>query len=164
MEFDITLDLVRLNRNTRHVALRRIWKLLVFLSALLFFGPVIEFGLPWGPLIGGISVVLVLGVVYMLLMRRYSRANAKWLRMSGGTVHIAVTEEWLEVEHETSRSQIRWWGLGPIIKLRDDWILMMHSGGSYVPLPLDQVPEGALLSIEAEVIAHADERERRSRP
>ncbi|MBD3293769.1 MAG: hypothetical protein GF393_12665 [Armatimonadia bacterium] len=164
MEFDVQLELARLNRNTRHVALRRIWKLLVFLSALLFFGPVIEFGLPWGALIGGISVVVVLGVVYALVMRRYSRANATWLRMSGGVIHIAVTEDWLEVEHETTRSQIRWWGLGPIIKLREDWILMMHTGGSYVPLPLDQVPEDALISIEAEVIAHADERDRRSRP
>lgn len=164
MEFDVQLDLARLNRNTRHVVLRRVWKLAVALALLLFFGPLIEFGVPWGLLTGAVSVVVAFGVLYALLRRRYFRTNAKWMRMSGGVIHIAITEDWLEIEHETTRTQVRWWGLGPIIKLREDWLLMMHTGGSYVPLPLDQVPEDALIAIEAEVIANADERERRSRP
>jgi sodium-dependent dicarboxylate transporter 2/3/5 len=105
-----------------------------------------KYGLP--------AFLLVLPLTWWLLSRRASKINMRWSAISGGELHIIATEESLRVEHDAAMMEVRWHALGPMIKLRDDWLLMMWTGQSCVPLPLGHVPEDALVFIEAQVVAH----------
>lgn len=153
-EFDVQLDLSRLTRNSRHLMFRRVWKPLLAIVILMFLLMLLMFDPLWA-LIGGLIVAGVLAVfAHILFSRRASAINTRWRTMTGGELHITATEEALRVEHDAGLMQMRWHALGPIVKLGDDWVLLTWSGQSYVPLPVEQVPEDALLFIESEVTAH----------
>lgn len=153
-EFDVQLHLARLNRSSRRLMLQRAWRVMLVMALALLLLCLLQFGWPWGAVAGVLGAVVLVAVVFTFLSHRISAMNARWVAISGGALNIRATAEWLEVRHDAVGMSIRWHALGPLIKLPEDWLLMMWSGNSYVPLPLEQVPEDALLFIEAEVAAH----------
>jgi len=156
-EFDVQLDLTRVNRASRHVALLWARRAIGAAIAAFILFSLLQFGWPWGAIAGACGAIFLGFFAFLVVSRRASRVNTRWIALSGGTLHIRATEETLEVQHAAAGMSIRWHALGPIVKLRNDWLLLTYSQQNYIPLPLEQVPEDALLFIEAEVVAHGGE-------
>jgi hypothetical protein len=162
-EFEVELDAKSIRRASRRLMLRRVRAPLLILLVVTVLMVFAIFGWPWGLVGGLVLAALVIGMFAQIVYRRAAQTTANWLAMSGGSLHIIASEDYLQVRHDAIGMSIRWYALNSVVKLREIWLVMMYSGTTYVPLPLDQVPEDALTFIESEVAAHAPERQQRLR-
>lgn len=104
-------------------------------------------------------VTVALALVLVLLPLAIWRAIGRTLEGYGkltewAPVQYTVDDEWLLSQYANGSGELRWSAFREILKLEEVWLLVMAGEERFIPLPVEQAPEDALLFIEAEVAAH----------
>lgn len=99
-----------------------------------------------------VLVLLLLPVVVWLQVKRTVEGYAT---LTGGMpVEYEVDDEWFISRYANGAGELRWSTFRGILKTDEAWLLLMDAEDRFIPLPIEQIPEDALLFIEARVAAH----------
>lgn len=154
-EFEVQVDLDRLNRGSRHIVLGRSTRVLIVFALLVLVLALVKYGPLTGLVSGIIAAGAFVGIYYWLISRHVMRINERWAAIAGDTLQMTATADYLAIRHGGAYMEVSWRMWGGVVKLPDEWLLTMYTGQSFIPLPLEQVPSDALVFIESEVTAHA---------
>ncbi len=103
-------------------------------------------------------LVLVLVLLPIAIWLAIGRTVKGYAKLTGGApVHYEVDGEWLKSRYQNGAGELRWNAFEKVLRTNEVALLSMAAEQRFIPLPIGQVPEDALLFIEAEVAAHGGE-------
>mgnify|MGYP001055913225 CR=1 FL=1 len=98
-------------------------------------------------------VLLILPSAVWIAINRTVKA---YRDLTGGApVFYEVDDEWLVSRYANGSGELRWSTFRNVIKSDEVWLLVSANEDRFIPLPVAQVPEEALLFIDGEIAAHA---------
>ncbi|MBD3293768.1 MAG: hypothetical protein GF393_12660 [Armatimonadia bacterium] len=113
-----------------------------------------------GPLTDALGLITALLVLVLVLLPvvvwlQVKKTVEGYGKLTGGMpVEYEVDDEWFISRYANGAGELRWSAFKKILKTDDVWMLLMDAEDRFIPLPIDQVPEDALVFINAEVADH----------
>jgi len=101
-------------------------------------------------------LILAFPVLIWRSLRGITRSHMELT--GGGSVRFEADEEVLRTTYATGSSEMRWASFQETVRTKNALLLVMRTEDDrFIPLPVDQASEDALIFIEAEIAAHGGE-------
>ncbi len=102
-----------------------------------------------------LALLLVLILLPVAIWSAIKQTLKGYAAITGGEpVVYTVDDQWLQSRYVNGAGELRWSTFAEVIKTDEVWLLSMATEQRFIPLPVRQVPQDALLFIDAEIAAH----------
>ncbi|HCA46670.1 MAG TPA: hypothetical protein DEP45_04700 [Armatimonadetes bacterium] len=102
-----------------------------------------------------LALLLLLVLLPLAIWSAIKQTLKGYAAITGGEpVAYTVDDQWLQSRCANGAGELRWSRFAEVIKTDEVWLLSMATEQRFIPLPARQVPQDALLFIDAEIAAH----------